>query len=119
MYGLDVSRNIIDECSKGGYHVEQLLVSNVTKDFDLMPIQCGLLCYPNTFGCKVAQILFSPIGIVKIGPKGTYHLLFRTSERCYLCTTDPTDRPDIPSASTPKVVSGVPALSTSPAVRLH
>ena len=69
VFGLDVSRNIINDCPKGGYHVEQLLVSNVTKDFDLMPVQCGLLCFPNTFGCKVAQILFSPVGVVKIVPK--------------------------------------------------
>ena len=76
VYGLDVSRNIIDECSKGGYRVEQLLMSNVTKAFDLMPVQCGLLCFPGSFGCTVAQILFSPVGVVKIVPKGTFDLFY-------------------------------------------
>lgn len=71
VFGLDLSRNVIDECSSGGYRVEQLRLFNLTKNFDLMPIQCGLLCFSNVFGCKDAQILFSPTGVVKIAvPKG-------------------------------------------------
>ncbi|KAL5494160.1 hypothetical protein EMCRGX_G015438 [Ephydatia muelleri] len=66
MYGLDLSRNTIDDCSSGGYHIEQLLLSNITKDFDLMPIQCAVLCIGNGCGCTNAQVLFSTVAVVKL-----------------------------------------------------
>ena len=72
MYGLTVSRNVIDECPIGGYHVEQLLISNITKDLDLMPIQCAVLCLGDGCGCgTTSQLLFSTMAVARVmGPLG-------------------------------------------------
>ena len=56
----------MDECSRGGYHVEQVLVVNATVDFNTMPVQCSLLCFEGQCGCSAAQVQFSKSGLLKV-----------------------------------------------------
>ena len=67
IYGIEVARGTVNECSQGGYIVEQLFVK-AKQQLNLMPVQCSSVCFGNDCLCgDSSQVHFSKLGVLSVG----------------------------------------------------
>ena len=65
IYGIEVARGTANECSQGGYLVEQLFVK-AQQQLNLMPVQCSTVCFGNDCSCDTTQVYFSKLSVLYI-----------------------------------------------------
>eukprot|EP00731_Ephydatia_muelleri_P011598 Em0006g492a len=66
IYGIEVARGTVNECSQGGYIVEQLFVK-AKQQLNLMPVQCSSVCLGNDCLCgDSSQVHFSKLGVLSV-----------------------------------------------------
>ncbi|KAL5500448.1 hypothetical protein EMCRGX_G012010 [Ephydatia muelleri] len=67
IYGIEVARGTVNECSQGGYIVEQLFVK-AKQQLNLMPVQCSSVCFEDdcTCGDHSMQVQFSKLGVLRV-----------------------------------------------------
>ena len=68
IYGIELSRSSVDECSVGGYRVEQLAVNRPSRQLNLMPVQCAALCF-DSCPCSSVHVYFSKYALLLVSGK--------------------------------------------------
>ncbi|KAL5482227.1 hypothetical protein EMCRGX_G022524 [Ephydatia muelleri] len=70
IHGLDLARGSVDECSVGGYRVEQLVMNRASRQLHMAPVQCATLCF-DTCPCSGAQVYFSKHAVLLVSEPST------------------------------------------------
>ncbi|KAL5500461.1 hypothetical protein EMCRGX_G012026 [Ephydatia muelleri] len=65
IYGIEVTRGTVNECSQGGYYVEQLFVK-AQQQLNLMPVQCSTVCLSGDCSCDSTQVYFSKLAVLNV-----------------------------------------------------